>query len=184
MVKEGIHGVLEVWLGESRLIQFIWGEMVVLNWPGNCLLWTSLPLVKSCYNLCLPQFRIGFLIWILDLKFVIFDHVGLFSLCKLCSYLAAITFVNWISFFFHVVSCLIEVGFFVHVFICLVCNGFVTICFLDRILRQLTWHFNLLHSPPSHDVNHFIHYVKNALFSMFMNSFWGFLIPLNHCYSG
>lgn len=143
MVKEAIHGVLEVWLGESRLIQFIWGEKVVLNWPGNCLLWTSLPLVKSCYNLCLPQFRIGFLIWILDLKFVIFGHVGLFSLCKLCSYLAAITFVNWISFFFHVVSCLIEVGFFVHVFICLVCNGFVTICFLDRILRQLTWHFNL-----------------------------------------
>lgn len=126
--------------------------------------------------------------WILNMntwleKFVIFGHVGLFSFCKLCSYLA-ITFVNWISFFVHVVSCLIEVGFFVHVFICLVCNGFVTICFLDRILRQLTWHFNLLHSPPSHDVNHFIHNVKNALFSMFMNSFWGFLIPLNHCSSG
>ena len=136
---------------------------------------------KSCYNLCLPQFRMDFEYEYL--KFVIFGHVGLFSLCKLCSYLA-ITFVNWISFFVHVVICLIEVSFFVHVFICLVCNGFVTICFLDSILRQLMWHFNFLHSPPSHDVSHFIHNVKNALFAMFMNSFWGFLIPLNHCYSG
>lgn len=89
---------------------------------------------KSCYNLCLPQFRMDFEYEYL--KFVIFGHVGLFSLCKLCSYLA-ITFVNWISFFVHVVICLIEVSFFVHVFICLVCNGFVTICFLDSILRQL-----------------------------------------------
>lgn len=94
------------------------------------------------------------------LKSVIFGHVGLFSLCKLCSYLA-ITFVNWISFFVHVVICLIEVSFFVHVFICLVCNGFVTICVLDRLLRQSS----------SHDVSHFIHNVKNALFAMFMNSF-------------
>ena len=181
MVKEGIHGVLEVWLGESRLIQFIWGEKVILNWPGNCLLWTSLPLVSLVTIFVFHNSELDFEYEYL--KFVIFGHVGLFSLCKLCSYLA-ITFVNWISFIVHVVICLIEVSFFVHVFICLVCNGFVTICFLDGILRQLMWHFNFLHSPPSHDVSHFIHNVKNALFAMFMNSFWGFLIPLNHCYSG
>lgn len=38
---------------------------------------------KSCYNLCLPQFRMDFEYEYL--KFVIFGHVGLFSLCKLCS---------------------------------------------------------------------------------------------------